>query len=53
MSAGRWVTVVAAVVAVTLVVIAKASPSLAIAVLAPIGVLFCVLAVFAVRRANR
>ena len=53
MSASRWVTAVAVVVALTLVVIAKVSPSYASAVLAPVGVLFCVLAVVAVRRASR
>lgn len=53
MTAVRWVSVVAVIVAVTLVVIAKLSPSYAIAALAPVGVLFCVLAVVAVRRAQR
>jgi hypothetical protein len=45
--------VVAAVVAVTLVVIGKLSPNPAVAVLTPLGVLFCVLAVVFAARIRR
>lgn len=43
----------AAIIAVSIVVIGKLSPNPAIAVLAPIVVVFCVLAVLVVRRADR